>query len=192
MIQTPVKPLTLEAFLQLPETKPASEYQDGKIIQKPMPKGKHSLIQTELLTVLNGALKPQAIGLAFSELRCTFGERSIVPDIAVFAWSRIPCDQNGEIANIFELAPDWIIEVLSPDQSQTRVTKNILYSLQHGTQMGWLIDPEEQTVLVYLPSEPVQVFDQPSQQLSTPQFAQGCRITILELFGWLQIRPQPR
>jgi len=32
--------LSLQEFLQQPETKPASEYIDGEIIQKPMPKGR--------------------------------------------------------------------------------------------------------------------------------------------------------
>jgi Uma2 family endonuclease len=45
MVQTPVKPIGLEEFLQLPETRPASEYIDGKIIQKPMPQGEHSTLQ---------------------------------------------------------------------------------------------------------------------------------------------------
>ena len=40
--------LSLEEFLKLSETKPASEYIDGRIYQKPMPQGKHSTIQTEL------------------------------------------------------------------------------------------------------------------------------------------------
>lgn len=34
--------LTLEKFLKLPETKPASEFIDGRIYQKPMLTGKHS------------------------------------------------------------------------------------------------------------------------------------------------------
>ena len=78
------KPITLQDFLQMPETKPASEYIDGQIIQKPMPKGKHSLLQTRLPTVLNGALHPEEIAWAFSELRCTFGRRSTIPDVCVF------------------------------------------------------------------------------------------------------------
>ncbi|MEB3273694.1 MAG: DUF29 family protein [Prochlorothrix sp.] len=46
---SPVKSqLTLEDFLALPETKPCSEYVDGKIEQKPMPHGEHSVIQTFL------------------------------------------------------------------------------------------------------------------------------------------------
>ena len=34
MVQTRLKSLTLEEFLQLPETKPASEYIDNQIIQE--------------------------------------------------------------------------------------------------------------------------------------------------------------
>lgn len=85
------------------------------------------------------------IARAFPELRCTFGGRSTVPDVSVFTWDRIPRDRNGAIANVFQAAPDWTIEILSPEQSQTKVTKNILHCLKYETQMGWSIDPEEQT-----------------------------------------------
>ncbi len=39
--------LTLQDFLQMPETKPASEYIDNQIIQKPRQQGKHSTSQGE-------------------------------------------------------------------------------------------------------------------------------------------------
>ncbi|MGB6167825.1 MAG: Uma2 family endonuclease, partial [Geitlerinemataceae cyanobacterium] len=44
MVQVSAQLLTLAKFLQLPETKPASEYIDGQISQKPMPQGKHSTL----------------------------------------------------------------------------------------------------------------------------------------------------
>jgi Uma2 family endonuclease len=185
MVQTSSKSITLEEFLKLPETKPASEYIDGEIIQKPMPQGKHSTIQTEFSTTVNVILKPQQVARAFSELRCTFGGRSIVPDVSVFTWQRIPRDQDGEVANIFPVAPDWTIEILSPDQSQTKVTKNILHCLNHGTQMGWLIDPDEQTVFVYLPKQQPEVFDQLEQLLPVPTFADGLKLSVGLVFGWL-------
>lgn len=185
MVQTPSKTITLEEFLKLPETKPASEYIDGKIILKPMPQGKHSTIQTELFTTINVILKPRQIARAFSELRCTFGGRSTVPDVSVFTWQRIQRDQNGEVANTFSIAPDWTIEILSPDQSQTKVIKNILHCLNHGTQMGWLIDPREQTVFVYLPKQQLQVFDEPEQKLSVPPFANELNLNVESVFGWL-------
>ena len=185
MVQAPQKRLTLEAFLELPETKPASEYIDGQIIQKPMPQGKHSVIQGEFAANANLRLKPNQVARAFPELRCTFGRRSTVPDVAVFVGSRIVRDENGEIANQFEVAPDWTIEVLSPGQSQTKVTRNILHCLQHGCLMGWLIDPEEKTVIVFWPDRPTQIFDEPEQALPVPAFAEAFQLTVEELFGWL-------
>ncbi len=185
MVQAPLKILTLTEFLQLAETKPASEYIDGQIIQKPMPKGKHSAIQGEFVPAINAVVKSQHIARAFPELRCTFGNRSTVPDIAVFEWSRIPRDANGEIANVFAAAPDWTIEILSPEQSQTKVTKNILHCLQHGTQMGWLIDPDEKTVFVYRPKQETAVFDDPNTVLLGPSLASQLQLTVQDLFDWL-------
>jgi len=105
MVITPDKLITIKEFLTLPEAKPASEYIDDKIIQKPRPQGEHSTIQGELIIALNGALKPQKIARAFPELRCTFGGRSIVPDVSIFSWDRILRQDNGKIANAFNLVP---------------------------------------------------------------------------------------
>ncbi|AFY33781.1 Uma2 family endonuclease [Calothrix sp. PCC 7507] len=185
MVQSPSKYSTLEEFLKLPETKPASEYIDGFVIQKPMPQGKHSSIQTEFSTTVNVIFKPRKIARAFSELRCTFAGRSIVPDVSVFSWAKIPRDENGEVANIFPVAPDWTIEILSPDQSQTKVTKNILHCLNHGTEIFWLLDPDEQTVFVYLPKQQIQVFDQPGLKLPVPDFASELHLSVETIFGWL-------
>lgn len=185
MVQTPAKSLTLEEFLELPETKPASEYGDGQITQKPMPQGKHSSIQGELTPAINTPLKAKRIARAFPELRCMFGGRSTVPDVTVFVWDRLPRDENGEIANSFQIAPDWTIEILSPDQSPIRVIKNILHCLEHGTQMGWLIDPKERIVFVYHADRPTQFFEAAEQQISVPDFASEFQLTVGEIFGWL-------
>jgi Uma2 family endonuclease len=187
MVQAPTRAITLEAFLALPETKPASELIEGEICQKPMPQGKHSIIQRELTGALDQALKVLKTARAFPELRCNFGGRSTVPDIAIFQWERIPRDASGAVANAFMIAPDWTVEILSPDQSQTRVVKNVVHCLQHGAVMGWLIDPEEQTVFVYGAQQSVRVFDQPEQRLPLPEFAAGLdfSMTIGTLFNWL-------
>lgn len=185
MLQTPEKLLTLGKFLTLPETEPACEYVNGKVIQKPMPQGKHSSIQTEMATTVNASVRSKKIARAFTELRCTFGDRSIIPDVAVFTWPRISRDESGEIANIFQAAPDWAIEILSPDQSQTKFTKNILHCLEHGAEMGWLIDPAEKTIFVSQRQQQTLVFDLPQQQILVPPFAQGLTVTVENVFSWL-------
>lgn len=185
MRQTPSQSLTLAEFLKLSETKPSKEYIDGNIIEKPMPQGKHSAIQGELFTAINNSMRSKRIARAFPELRCTFGDRSIVPDIVVFTTERIPRDEKGEIANIFTLAPDWTIEILSPGQSQTKVTKNILHCLKYGTEMGWLIDPDEQTIFVYRSQQELEVYDQLDLLLSLPSFAKELHLSVQDIFACL-------
>jgi Uma2 family endonuclease len=183
---------TLTEFLQLPETEPASEFINGQIFQKPMPKGKHSRLQLKLCAAINQVTEATAVALALPELRCTFAERSFVPDIAVFRWERIPFDADGEVSNTFEAAPDWVIEVLSPGQSQTKLTDKLLFCLQHGAQLGWLIDPEERAVICYRPN-------------GLPSICRGVEslpvlagmelpLTVEALFGWLkpEISSKPR
>ncbi|MEC4814391.1 MAG: Uma2 family endonuclease [Scytonema sp. PMC 1069.18] len=174
---------SLGEFLKLPETKPACEYINGEIVQKPMPKGKHSRLQLRLCNSINENTENEKIAYAFPELRCSFGTRSIVPDIAVFKWSRIPFDADGEVNNDFFLSPDWTIEILSPEQSSNRVTGNILYCLQHGCQLGWLIDPADRSILVFRPSQ------QPELLLGSDRLPVlekiDLDITADTIFGWL-------
>ncbi|MEO1403866.1 MAG: Uma2 family endonuclease [Cyanobacteria bacterium J06635_1] len=52
---------TLAKFPARPDTKPASEFINGQIFQKPMPQEEHSLLQTELCKVVNAIAKPDKI-----------------------------------------------------------------------------------------------------------------------------------
>jgi len=177
--------LTLEAFLAMPETKPASEFINGKIEQKPMPQGEHSCLQFELCKILNELGKPQKIAMAFPELRCVFGGRALVPDISVFRWQRIPRTDNGRIANRFELHPDWAIEILSPGQNQTKVIDNLLHCSNHGTELGWLLDSAEESVLVVDNAQRLQIFRGDKVVPSLPELK--LNLTAQQIFDWLML-----
>jgi Uma2 family endonuclease len=141
--------LAIEEFLALPETKPASEYIDGQIYQKPIPQGQHSTFQAEIVTSINLIGKPQKLAFAFPELRCNFEGISIVPDIAVIRWANIPFLPNKRVANQILVAPDWIIEILSPDQSPLRVMSKISAAITNGSELGWLISPAQDFIMVF-------------------------------------------
>jgi Uma2 family endonuclease len=89
-----IKPTTIAEFLQLPETKPASEFIHGQIRQKPMLQGEHSQLQIDLCETINQITKPQKIAKAFPELSCVFGGLAIVPDIVVFRSILLPIFPN--------------------------------------------------------------------------------------------------
>ncbi|MBD1868689.1 Uma2 family endonuclease [Oculatella sp. FACHB-28] len=185
MIQTSTPSLTLEAFLQLPETKPASEFIHNQIIQKPMPQGEHSTLQGELVTAINAVAKAEKIAIAYPELRCTFGGASIIPDVSVFRWQRIPRSPSGRVANRFELHPDWAIEILSPDQSQTKVLENLLHCSQNGTELGWLLAPDDESILAVFPESRVK-FYRGSEMLPV---LEGIALSLspAEIFNWLAL-----
>ncbi len=186
MVQTPSKILTLEEFLKLPETKPASEYIDGKIIQKPMPKARHSRLQGKLINAVNEVTEERQIAYAFPELRCTFGGRSLVPDVAVLRWESIEFDENGEPIDDVLICPDWTIEILSPDQSSNRVTGNILHCLKYGCQLGWLLDPDDRSILVF------QAKQQPELRQGTDNLSVldgiELNLTVEQVFNWLKMK----
>lgn len=176
--------VSLAEFLTMPETKPASEYINGEVIQKPMPKGKHSRLQSALVTAINQVAEADAIALAFAELRCTFGERAIVPDVTVFVWARISFEDNGEVPNDFTIAPDWVIEILSPEQSPTKPIDKLVHCIQHQTQVGWLIDPEERAVTIFQPGQMISVL-RSGDKLPVPSVI-PLELTVEDVFGWLR------
>lgn len=179
-----VQSLTIEQFLQLPhlEESPPWEYIDGVISQKPMPKTRHSILQKRLLTAID---RHSETHTALPELRCTFGGRSIVPDIAVIAWSRIAITETGEPVDDFLEPPDWAIEILSPNQTANRVIENLLYCLRHGSQLGWLIDPDDYSILIFAPQQEPQVCRGTSQLKVLPGV--DLEINAEQMFAWLQI-----
>jgi Uma2 family endonuclease len=183
MVTTATKPHSLETFLELPETKPASEFINNKISQKPMPQGKHSRLQTKFSAYINQVVEDLKIAYAFTELRCTFGGASIVPDVSVFRWERIPRDSDGQIANKFLIYPDWTIEILSPRQSPNKVLANILHCIEHGTEFGWMIDPEEQNIFVISNDRRIHIF---KGEQSVPLLSGiDLNLTVAQIFEWL-------
>jgi Uma2 family endonuclease len=181
--------LSLEAFLSLPETEPASEYAHGIITPKPMPKGKHSIIQFELASAINQQTKPDKFAYALPELRCTFAGRSIVADIAVIRWQNLPRDNDGEISNQFSHPPDWIIEILSPDQSPILVIEKILLCLKEGSELGWLIDPATKSIMIFQNGSTQIYFaeTEPQQALPVLTGLETWQITASDIFAWLKV-----
>jgi Uncharacterized protein conserved in cyanobacteria len=152
MIAPVMQNITLDEFLALGnvDDSPAWEYVNGTVMPKPMPKLRHAIIQKRLLSEIDAHTE---VFTALPELRCTFGNRSFVPDIAVIAWERLGISSRGEFDDDFNQAPDWSMEILSPEQNVSRVIDNLLHCLRYGCQLAWLIDPDDSSVIVFMPNQ---------------------------------------
>ena len=52
--------------------------------------------------------------------------------------------------------------------------------------MGWLIDPEEELVFVYLADRTLSMYEEKDDLLPVPGFTASFQLTIGQLFSWLE------
>ncbi len=170
-------PISLQAFLELAniEASPAWELMDGQAEQKPIPTSHHSILQKRLTAAVDQANSAYE---AFPELRCLLDNASVVPDITIVLRERIP-DQNLPIAG----APDWMIEILSPDQSTTKLIAKIQLCLQQGTKLGWLIDSAEQVVIALWADSRMQLLSGSDRLPVLKEI--NLDLTVEQIFSWL-------
>lgn len=176
--------VTLEQFLGMEETKPASEYACGEVFQKPMPDGPHAAIQFFLAGILYPYLTQTGIGRAFTELRCIFGppgrQRTYVPDLVYVARSKLPIPRH------LLAAPDLAVEILSPDQHMPAFLDKIQFYLLYGVRIVWVIDPATATVAVQTPGEEARVL-QTGDTLDGGEVLPGFSATVADIFAQMPI-----
>lgn len=152
MAKVTKRTITLDAFLRLPEVKPAREYEDGEVIRKPMPSIWHGVIQRLLSVIFTRYFDLRPDGDGGSEIRCLFGppgrQRPYVPDYVVV----LDAISRGFHGNrTFVGAPDLAVEIRSPDDRPGARTGKIAFYLANGVRMVWEINPERRQVTVLTP-----------------------------------------
>lgn len=177
--------LTLEAFLRLPAEEPPNEFADGVVTPKMSPKGRHAVLQAELIKQLDSCALPGKLARVFPELRVTFGGASYVPDLVLYRWQRVPVEPDGQVANDFFLPPDIAIEIASPEQSITALVRRCLWYVANGVQLALLVDPADQSVLAFRPCRPATAWCG-SDRIDLSELLPTCALTVDDLFAALR------
>ncbi len=138
--------LTLEEFLALPEEEPALEYFDGVVSQKVSPERDHSGLQYVIPERINRFAYPRKLAFAFPELRTTHSGASLVPDVAVYTWARIPRERSARGTVDVTTPPDVAIEIASPGQGRQKLLDRCRWFVEQGARLALLVDPRRQSV----------------------------------------------
>ncbi|MBD1908632.1 Uma2 family endonuclease [Trichocoleus sp. FACHB-6] len=64
----------------------------------------------------------------------------------------------------------------------------MLHCLQHGSKLGWLLDPDERSVLLYPRGQQPELLQETGDVLPVPDLVAELRLTVGDLFGWLKLR----
>src|SRR5262249_11220675 len=76
------------------------------------------------------------------------------PDALLYRENRRFTDPNPRYSDD---PPTLVVEVQSPNDRPTKITRRLTQFLTWGTPLAWLLDPEEKTVTVYRPDRAPQV-----------------------------------
>jgi Uma2 family endonuclease len=121
---------------------------DGELKEKRVG-AKALFIATRIVAALNAALHPHT-GMAACELMIyCFNGRSHgrKPDVVYVRLSRLP---NNEIpdGDVF-VAPDLVVEVLSPGNSGSEVDEKLDEYITAGVSLVWIVNPDRKTIRVF-------------------------------------------
>jgi Uma2 family endonuclease len=130
--------------------------------------------------------RPLRLALALPGLRTTYAGWSLVPDITVYRWDRIPRLPNGRAANRFTEPPDIAVEIVSPDQSVTDQIDKCVWYVKNGVRIALVVDPDQDIVLRFRPDALLDVL-RGDDRIDLDEVLPGFELTVRELFGSLVV-----
>jgi Uma2 family endonuclease len=136
---------------------------NGEFIVMPPTGGQTSEQNAEITMQLRAWAKRDGTGTVFdSSGGFLLPNRAVrSPDAAWVKASRLAGLSAEQRRKFIPLCPDFVIELRSPTDSLSELQEKMREYLDNGTQLGWLIDPEERRVYVYRPGQNLAVTDQP-------------------------------
>lgn len=110
-----------------------------------------------------------------------FPDRQLVrvPDVAFVRSERLPSEATRD--GFPRLAPDLVVEVVSPGDSAAEVLDKVEMYLKAGVRLVWVVDPRARTVAVHTPDRSVRLLtvgDELDGGVVLPDF----RVAVAEVF----------
>ena len=148
-IDRPDRPATYADIEALPEHL-VGEIVAGSLHVSPRPAAIHARAASKLGGQLDGPFDSGRGGpggwIILDEPELHLVEDVVVPDLAGWRRERMP---ELPVVKWFELAPDWVCEVLSPSTHGFDRVEKLQVSARAGVRHAWLVDPEARSLEIY-------------------------------------------
>lgn len=142
--------LTAEELLGLYLPNKRSELVRGVLAVREPAGGRHGDLAMRLTLAIGTHVKTRGLGWVFAaETGFTLARNPDTvraPDVAFVRQNRLSAPLPKGYA---ELAPDLVVEVLSPDDRPGKVLAKVADWLTAGTLLVWVVDPERRQARVY-------------------------------------------
>lgn len=142
--------MTAEELLLLPPPHKRSELVDGVLLVREPAGFRHGVVASAIGACVRDHVVKHGLGVTVAAETGFILRRNPdtvrAPDVAFVSRDRLPPHDTRGYA---ELAPDLVVEVLSPDDRAGEVLAKCADWLRAGCQLVWVVDPERREVRVY-------------------------------------------
>lgn len=183
---TTAKPklLTADDLLRLDNQGVRGELIRG-VLHETMPAGmKHGEVVAALLAMLWTHIRPGRLGRVFGSdtgvILETNPDTVREPDVAFVSAERLPLDV--EISGYCPVAPDLVVEIKSPSDSEQAVDDKATMWLSHGVRMALVINPETEIIRVRRPDLPAVILTM-DDTLDVGDILPGFTCLVREILG---------
>jgi Uma2 family endonuclease len=150
--------MTADDLLRLPDDGMRRELVAGELHEMPPAGGEHGYVGGSALGELRAFLKQHpeigggffAAGTGFRLARDLDTVRA--PDVAYVGPDRLAQARAGGFP---ELAPDFVVEVVSPNDTAAEIQQKMDEWLQAGVRLAWVLYPATRSAMVYRPDRAV-------------------------------------
>jgi Uma2 family endonuclease len=147
---TDAKLITGEEFALLPDLGPC-ELVNGRIVPMSPTGGEHGRVESNFGAAITAFARSHKLGKVFVGEVGIFTRRD--PDTVrgadVAYLSNERYDRLGSKQGFLDVAPDLVVEVLSPHDSAAGLTQKLREYFAIGVRLVWVADPDARAVLAY-------------------------------------------
>lgn len=176
-------PMTAAELLNLPQAGVRYELVKGELLEMSPTGSRHGRIANMITFLLTQFVRQHKLGVVYAaETGFKLQENPDTvraADAAFVAQERIP--PEGEPEGYWAIAPDLVVEVVSPSDSALLVQAKVTDWLEAGCRLVWVVYPDTRTVTEYRSLREVQVL-MVDQRLAGGEALPGFSCAIAEIF----------
>ncbi len=188
MATTPIgeKLLTADEFLELCQRRLAKgELVRGVINETVSAGGEHSEIAAVLSSAMVTHVRPLRLGRISTSDAGVWLERDPdtvrEPDVAYFSAEKLPLDVK--VRGFYEVVPDLVVEIVSPNDSPQYVAERVAMWLSHGVRLVWAVYPLARTVAAHPSAGPTLIYTE-DDELDGGEVLPDFRCAVRDILDW--------
>src|SRR6266508_6524195 len=177
------KKMTVDEFEAMPDD--GNQYELIRGVRRQMPAGglRHGDIGSGIIIDLGLHVRVHNLGRVFNAdtgFRIFSDEQTVYqPDVAFVRAHRLP--SLAEQDRVGRLAPDLVVEVVSPTDRMSDVLDKVADYLRAGVPLVWVVEPKRRVVTVYRPDRSPRELGE-DQELDGEEIVPGFRLAVADIF----------